>query len=273
MSNSFKSLINNTYSESASSHAYDKPIHVYSDYSKYKRYLSCGIVPVFIMEGTYYILGQVSRNLHQSTSCFGIPRLGVFKGRKRLHDKTIKHTACRELFEETAYTIKINQHQLINEYKYYSKEHTIWYVFINIPHTDKAFFVDWWMRYIHNQKRYIDDKCVYEIDTVAFVPLHNCDELWNTTRLLKSVIFQIKKRIVSSSSQLKTYDFVGQGTIYVISNLKNTEVQANKKHIPFKHRYDITYFNTVLSNFTDLPEFCSRLQSKLSTSCCACTRN
>lgn len=254
----------------ASRAAYKRPVHVYSDFGGFRNYIACGVTPVFLIGGMYYILGQVSRNLHQGATNpgFGTPQLNIFKGKcNKDLDTGLKQTASRELFEETAYTLKVTPDQLSKAPMFRCDHTRIWFMVIEIPwdsgKTAMKFFRNWWIRYVENQRKFLEDPNVYEVDTVVFVPLDRPAELWRPTRLFKDVVRHIRGRLTRNSS-FPVWELVEMDTHYTVVERKSNGNPSFQGVIPFVDRYDVTYFHTVMNNFPPLSSFGIKIRLKLS---------
>lgn len=248
--------------QSCSLGAYKRPIHVYSDFAHYTRYTTGGVVPIFVMDKTCYVLTQISRNMHQGARCFSMPRLGVFKGRKSDEDNDTCATAVRETAEETAYTLLITAKQLIASQKIQYQSNHIWFVFISVDRPDD-FLKCWWKIYINNQRRHLDDTRVYEIDTVGFVPLSNATELWASTRLCNHVLTRVR-RWLGTGRSAPVYQLNLQKNVFRLGSLASRFVSEGRSIIDPIHRYDVTYFHTILRNFSKNSRFGMCFRIKLS---------
>lgn len=242
--------------------AYKRPIHVYSDFTHYNRYTTGGVIPIFIMNNTSYVLLQISRNTHQGARCFGMPRLGVFKGRKSDEDKNTCATAVRETAEETAYTLSIDADQLISTQSIRHQTNNLWFVFITVDNSEH-FLKQWWRVYINNQRRHLEDIRVYEIDTVGFVPLFNVSELWGATRMCNQALSRIR-RWLGDGRNAPVYRLISHRYSFSLNSPSSRHVSIGTANIDPIHRYDVTYFHTVLRNFPKNSRFGMCFRIKLS---------
>lgn len=261
--------INDALRPAASRVAYKRSVHVYSDSGGFRNYMACGVAPIFLIRGIYYILGQISRNLHQGSTNpgFGTPQLNIFKGRCNKHvDWGVRQTASRELFEETAYTLKVSPEQLSRAPMFRCDHTQVWFMIIEIQldYTKNAlpFFRNWWTRYVANQRRYLEDPKVYEVDTVAFVPLDKPAELWRPTRLFKDVIRHIRGKL-NRNFPIQHWQLRDMKTHYQVVGKETTVRCQHGEVIPFIDRYDVTYFQTIMNNFPPLNSFGIKIRLKL----------